>query len=41
MPDVGDPLDKSHGGNSFRKAKTPEVFMSMLTDEDQMAFEGF
>jgi protein kinase A len=41
VPDVGDPLDKSHGGNSFRKAETPEIFMSMLTDEDQTAFEGF
>jgi len=41
VPDVGDPLDKSHGGNSFRKAETPEVFMSKLSNEDQTAFEGF
>ncbi len=38
VPDVGDPLDKSHGSDSFR---FPWSFGSKLTDEDQAAFVGF
>ena len=38
VPDVGDPLDKSHGSNRFR---TPWSFGSKLSDEDQAAFVSF
>ncbi len=38
VPEVGDPLDNSHGSNSFRQQET---FTSKLSDEDQAAFEGF
>ena len=38
VPEVGDPLDKSHGRNRFR---IPRSFGSKLSDEDQAVFVGF
>ena len=42
VPDIGDPLDKSHGdSNSSTRKEKPEVFRSKLSVEDQAAFAGF